>query len=47
MHCERRSVSLREAPGHLASQAPAGKMRTLLGLDSDVFVHLCVSLCKA
>ena len=47
VHCERHSVSLREAPGHLASQAPAGKMRMHLGLDSGVCVYLCVLLCKA
>ncbi|CAB1430326.1 unnamed protein product [Pleuronectes platessa] len=31
VHRQRRSVDLREAPGHLASQAPAGKMRTYPG----------------
>lgn len=47
VHCERHSVSLREAPGHLASQAPAGKMRTHLVLDSGVCVRVCycVRLC--
>lgn len=33
VHRERHSVSLREAPGQSASQAPAGKMRTHLGLN--------------
>lgn len=47
VHCERHSGSLREAPGHLASQAPAGKMRTHLGLDTGVCVSVCVCVCKA
>lgn len=40
-------VYLREALGHSASQAPAGKMRTHLGLDSGVPVYLCAVLCTA
>lgn len=32
VHCERHGVSLREVPGHFASSAPAGKMRTHLGV---------------
>lgn len=37
-HTHTHRASLREAPGHLASQAPAGKMRTHLG-------SMCVLLC--
>lgn len=45
LHCERHSVSLREAPGHLASQAPAEKRRTHLGFKSRVCVCVIVPGC--
>lgn len=46
VHSERHSVSLREAPGHSAKQAPAGKMRTHLGFDPGVCVWICGHCCR-